>query len=145
MENTQIWKAKGKRRWTPTRSIAQETITSPNSLETHLVGKCFPLFNLSHNLPTCSQVTKLAIAKFANKIRYNLTDRPPDFRRSIDQFTSMGTGQELSTYHLLSKKRQANKTQYKNWNQFVAISNYHIISFLLKSHHYTVHTMSGLT
>src|SRR6218665_2682198 len=36
-KNTKIiWKAKGKKRWTPTRAEAQDTRANPYSLETHL-------------------------------------------------------------------------------------------------------------
>jgi len=39
MENTEIWKVKGKRRWKLIRVVAQDTRASPNSLETDLVRK----------------------------------------------------------------------------------------------------------
>ena len=38
-KNTEIWKAKGKRRWTPTRAVSQDTRANPNSPETLLVRK----------------------------------------------------------------------------------------------------------
>ena len=38
-KNIEIWKAKGKRRWTPTRAVTQDLRASPNSQETHPVRK----------------------------------------------------------------------------------------------------------